>query len=138
MRVTRSCRTRASEDLLLTETEASLRSVDIRMERELAGRVNGGRADRSIYLFLIREVLVHDVECLLIDLQVVMLLKVVDGDHATSLLYVQRVLVDRAEPCSLLIHLSYLQDIVKAIKSNLNYLIIHHREQIAERLDATL
>ena len=96
------------------------------------------RADTSVAFLVIREVLVHDIERLLVDLEVVVLLEVVNRVHASSLLDVNGVLVDGSGARGLLVHLADLQDVVQTIERNLNDLIVHHSQQIAERLDAPL
>ena len=61
--------------------------------RERARGINVRRSNASVDILLIREVLVHNVDALLI---VLMLLEVVDGGHAASLLNVECVLVGGA------------------------------------------
>ena len=67
-----------------------------------------------------------------------MLLEIVDGDHASRLLDEERILVDSARARPLLVHLSHLQDVVEAVQRDLDDLVVHHCEQVAQRLDAAL
>ena len=87
---------------------------------------------------VVGEVLVHDVERLLVNFEVVMLLEVVDGDHATSLLDKESILVDATWTLRLLVHLADLEDVVEAIERDLDDLVVHHSQQIAKGLDASL
>lgn len=67
-----------------------------------------------------------------------MLLEVVDGDHATSLLDKESVLVDATWTLRLLVHLADLEDVVETIQRNLDDLVVHHLQQVAQGLDAAL
>jgi len=124
--------------LLLPKREAPLRSCNVGMERESARGINMRSANIRINFFVVREVLVHDAKRLFVYLEIVVLLKVVDREHPTSLLDVMRVLVGRARPSRLLIHLANLEDIVEPVKGYLDDLVVHHREQVAQGLDASL
>lgn len=105
---------------------------------EGTGSVNAGRGDVGINLLVIWEVLVHDVEGLLVDFEVVMLLEVMDGVHATGLLNEYRILVDSTRTGSLLVHLANLENIVQAVERDLDNLVIHHVEQVTEGFDTSL
>lgn len=67
-----------------------------------------------------------------------MLLEVVDSDHSTGLLNIQSVLVDSTRPTGVLIGLTDLENVVEAIEGDLNDLVVHHGQEIAEGLDASL
>ena len=60
--------------------------------------------------------------------------------HALTLLNEQSIAVNGllSSTSSILIHLSNLQDILKAIKGDLDDLVVRTGQEIAERLDATL
>lgn len=66
-----------------------------------------------------REVLVHDIETLLVDLQVFVVLQVVDGDHTSSFLDVDGILVDGTGTGHLLVHLTDLQDVLQTVEGDL-------------------
>lgn len=113
--------------LASTEGEASL------------GLLGSQLVDLTSSLILIREVLLNDVVGLHVDLLVGVVLAVVDLLHATSLLNEERVAVDAGITlASLLVHLTNLQDVLKAIQSNLDDLVIGASEQITKGLDASL
>ena len=81
---------------------------------------------------------VHDVETLLVDLQVLVVLQVVDVDHSAGLLDELSVLVGSTRSGSLLVDISDLQDVLQTVKGDLNYLVVHGVEQVAHWLDAAL
>lgn len=103
-----------------------------------AGRIDVGSSNSVVGFVLVGEVFVHDVESFLIYLQVVVLLEVVNGDHTTGFLDVQRVLVDSSWPCSLFVQLANLQNIVQTIERDLDDFVVHHSQKIAQRLDTAL
>lgn len=94
--------------------------------------------DSRLGLLVVREILIHDVERLLIDLQVVVLLEIVYGNHTPSLFHVESVLVDTSWPLRLLVHLANLQDVVETIERHLDDLVVHHLKEIAQGFDTTL
>ena len=108
------------------------------MESECTSSINLRSTDIGIDVVLIREVLVHNVERFLIDLQVIVLLEVVDGDHSTGLLDIEGVLVDSAGSRGNLVGLTDPEDVVEAIEGDLDDLVVHHRQEVAEGLDAAL
>ena len=67
-----------------------------------------------------------------------MLLEVVNSNHATSLLNVERVLIDASGTLRLLVHLANLKDVVETVERNLDDLIVHHLQEVTQGLDATL
>jgi hypothetical protein len=81
---------------------------------------------------------VHDVEALLVDLQVLVVLQVVDGNHSASLLDVLSVLVGTSGALSLLVDLSNLQDVLQTVKGDLDDLVVHGVEQVTHGLDTAL
>lgn len=81
---------------------------------------------------------VHDVEAFFVDFQVLVVLQVVDGNHTTSLFNVLRILVHATRTCRILINLSNLEDVLKTVKGNLNYFVVHRSKKVTHGLDATL
>ena len=111
----------------------------------------GAEAERTIWtarvlshavsiLVVVGEVLINDVVSLHINLFVCIALAVVDGLHAATLLDEEGVAVDSIATiaCSLLVELSNLENVFKAIKSYLNDFVIRARQEVAKRIDATL
>lgn len=64
----------------------------------------------------------HQVEALLVDLQILVVLQVVDGKHASSFLNKSSVLVDAT--VLLLVGLANLEDILETVQRNLNDLVV--------------
>jgi hypothetical protein len=89
-------------------------------------------------LFTFWEVLVHDGEALLVDLEVLVVLKVVDGDHPSRLLDELGVLVDRTGAGGLLVNLADLEDVLKTVQRDLDDLVVHRLQEVAHGLDAPL
>jgi hypothetical protein len=89
---------------------------------------------------LIREVLLDDVVGLHVDLLVGVVLALVDLLHTADLLNEESVAVDglttSAVLARLLVHLTNLEDVLEAIKSDLDDLVVRACEQVAEGLDA--
>lgn len=97
------------------------------------------RTDGNVLLLIVvREELVHDVERLFVDLEVVVVLQLVDREHAARLLDEVGILVHCTGPRGLLVHLANLQDVVETVKCDLNDLVVHHLQQVTQRLDAAL
>lgn len=91
-------------------------------------------------LVVIREVLLDNVESLHVNLLVCVGLALVDLLHASALLDKQGVTVDRVLTLAggLLVKVADLEDVLKAVKSNLDYLVVGARQKVAQRLDAAL
>ena len=83
------------------------------------------------------KVLIDNVISLLVNSIVDVGLAVVDELHATSLFNVNGILVLGAVGLNLVV-LTNLENVLKGVKSDLNNLVVIGREDIAERLDATL
>jgi len=124
--------------VLLAKAEATLWCIIRGVEGERATGVNIRCRNSGVHIFFVREVLVHDIKRFLINVDIVVLLEVVNGDHAASFLDELCVLVDGAWSRGLPVALPNFQDVVQTIKSHLDDFIIHHREQIAKRLDTAL
>lgn len=67
-----------------------------------------------------------------------MVLEVVDSVHASSLLNELRVLVDRTRSSGLFVELSDLENVLETVEGDLDDLVVHRLEEVAQRLDATL
>lgn len=67
-----------------------------------------------------------------------MVLEVVDSVHASSLLNELRVLVDRTRSSGLFVELSDLENVLETVEGDLDNLVVHRLEEVAQRLDATL
>lgn len=87
---------------------------------------------------LVGEVLFDDVVRLHIDLLVGVVLAVVDLLHAAHLLDEESVTVDGLTSlvARLLVHLTHLQDVLKAVEGNLDDLVVRACEQVTQWLDA--
>jgi hypothetical protein len=89
---------------------------------------------------LVGEVLLDDVVGLHVNLLVGVVLALVDLLHTANLLNEESVAVDGlttgAVLARLLVHLTNLEDVLKAVKSDLDDLVVGAREQVAEGLDA--
>lgn len=100
-----------------------------------------GRSQAIIRIFLlIREVLLDDIVCLHVDLLVGVGLALVDLLHASALLNKQGISVYSVGDItsSLLIQVADLQDVLKAVESDLYDLVVRADQEIAQRLDAAL
>lgn len=134
-----------------------LRQHTIGLESVLARSVDGRGGGISFLLFLIGEELykqssaqlddilrlmfkrtVHDVEAFFVDFQVLMMLQVVNSNHTASLFNVLRILVHATGTRRILINLSNLEDVLKTVKGNLNYFVVHRSKKVTHGLDATL
>lgn len=114
--------------LLGTETKVTILSL---LRSELI--------DIVAAFFIVGEVLLNDVVRLHVDLLVRVVLAIVDLLHAADFLDEESISVDwlTGGLGCFLVHLSYLENILEAIESNLNDLVIGTSEEIAKRLDAT-
>lgn len=81
---------------------------------------------------------VHDIETFFVDFQVLVVLQVVDSNHTASLFNVLCILVHATGTCRILINLSNLEDVLKTVKGNLNYFVVHRSKKVTHGLDATL
>ena len=81
---------------------------------------------------------VHDVETLLVNLQILVVLQVVDVDHSSGLLNELRILVGSSGTGSFLVDISDLQNVLQTVKSNLDDLVVHRVEKVTHWLDTAL
>lgn len=68
--------------------------------------------------------------------EVLVVLEVVDGEHAASLLDKECILVDAV--VVLLVGLAHLQDVLEPVERDLDNLVVRRLEQVAQGLDAPL
>lgn len=109
---------------------------------EAKGAIGSGSLSHALVsiLLIVREVLLNDVVRLHVDLLVGVVLAIVDLLHAAALLDEEGILVEvlGAFTGSLLVEIANLQDVLKAVQSNLNDLVVGANEKVTERLDASL
>lgn len=109
---------------------------------EAKGTVGSSRLGGTLVnvLLIIGEVLLNDVVSLHVDILVGVVLAVVDLVHATALLNEQSVAVKGLGTITsgLLVEVTNLENVLKAIKSNLDNLVVRADEKIAQRLNAAL
>lgn len=132
------CEIKGRSVCLLAKVEAALWCGDVGLEGVLASRVDGGDSGVGLLLFVVWEELVHDVEALLVNLEVLVVLQVVDGDHATCLLDVLGVLVDGTWSLLLLVHLTDLEDVLKTVEGDLDDLVVDRAQEITHWANAAL
>lgn len=92
----------------------------------------------TFFVVLVWEVLVHDEVSLLVDFQVVVMLKLMNRHQTSCLLHEQSILVDGAGARGLPVHLANFEDVVQTVKGDLYDLVVHHSQQVAKWLDAAL
>ncbi|KAI3483457.1 hypothetical protein L1887_53684 [Cichorium endivia] len=120
------------------KVESALRGVEVGLECKCTGLVDLRSAQTRVGRLVVGEVLVHDVEALFVDVEVLVVLEIVDGHHAAALLDVERVGVGTIATGRLAVHLADLEDVLEAVERDLDDLVVHAGEQVAERLDASL
>jgi hypothetical protein len=93
------------------------------------------------FTIIIREVLLDDGVGLHVDLLVTVVLALVDLLHAAAVLNEESELVHRGLAgtlLSLLVHVTDLEDVLNAVKGDLNDLVVGAGKKLAQRLDGTL
>ena len=114
--------------LLSTETEVAILGL---LRRKL-GHV-------ACIVLIIREIFLDDVVCLHVDLLVGVVLAIVDLLHTANFLNKKRISVDWVTGLlrSFFIHFTNFEDVLQAIKSNLDNLVVGACQEVAKRLNAT-
>lgn len=91
-----------------------------------------------VSLIIIWEVVFQNIERLAVNLHIVMSLQVMDGDHATGIFHENRIFIVSTRPSSQSILLPNFQNIIDGVQGDLDGFVVHHRQQVAQGLDATL
>ena len=87
-------------------------------------------------LFLSSEIVLQDLNRLLVDIVIVMALEQLNFIETLSLLHERNVSVDAVGIMRVLV--ANLEDVLKSLESNSDHTCIGSRQEIAQRLDATL